>query len=202
MTKTQKQLQGEQTRQRIIEEAAKLFARKGFYGTSISDLAQATELTKGAFYHHFESKEALFFAVIDLVRHTWHEAVIRDVLKVKDALPRISVLFDNHTRLVSENETLCLVLSALAEEMDGVNPTYMALLQGIHADMAYFIERIIQKGQAANQIRSDLDAQLMAVNIVGMLKGVGCSQILNHLSVDHAARMATLKQMLLDSLRP
>jgi TetR/AcrR family transcriptional repressor of nem operon len=91
MTKTQKQIQGEQTRQKIIEAAAHLFARKGFYGTSISDLAQATELTKGAFYHHFESKEALFFAVIDMVRHTWHEAVIRDVLKVKDALPRISL---------------------------------------------------------------------------------------------------------------
>ncbi|MBN1811390.1 MAG: TetR/AcrR family transcriptional regulator [Anaerolineae bacterium] len=202
MTKTQKQLQGEQTRQHIIEEAAKLFARKGFYGTSISDLAQATELTKGAFYHHFENKEALFFAVIDMVRSTWHEAVIRDVLKVKDALPRISILFDNHTRLVSENETLCLVLSTLAEEMDGVNPIYMATLQEIYADMTYFIGRIIQKGQAANQVRSDLDAQLMAVNIVGMLKGVGCSQILNQLSVDHAARMATLKQMLLDSLRP
>ena len=196
MTKTQRQIQGEQTRQKIIQEAARLFARKGFYGTSISDLAQATELTKGAFYHHFENKEALFFAVIDMVRNTWHDAVVRDVLKAKDALPRLGILVDNHVRLTTENETLCLVLSALVDEMDGVNPTYMSALQDVYSDLARLITRIIQKGQKAKQIRSDLDAQLIAVNIVAMLKSGGCSKALGQLGIDRAARMATLKQML------
>ena len=63
MPKTQKQLQSEQTRQRIIEAAAQLFVRKGFYGTSIADLAQATGLTKGALYHHFENKDAIFDSI-------------------------------------------------------------------------------------------------------------------------------------------
>jgi TetR/AcrR family transcriptional repressor of nem operon len=202
MVKTQKQIQGEQTRQHIIKKAAKLFARKGFYGTSISDLAQATGLTKGAFYHHFENKEALFFAVIDMVRSTWHEAVVRDVLKAKDALPRLGILVDNHVRLTTENEILCLVLSTLVEEMDGVNPTYMSALQDIYSDLARLITRIIQKGQKAKQIRSDLDAQLIAVNIVAMLRSGGCSKALGQLGIDRAARMATLKQLLLDSLQP
>ena len=68
MSKTQKQIQSEQTQEKIIEAATQLFVRKGFYGTSISDLAQATDLTKGALYHHFENKEAIFFAVIESVR--------------------------------------------------------------------------------------------------------------------------------------
>jgi len=202
MVKTQKQIQGEQTRQKIIQEAARLFARKGFYGTSISDLAKATDLTKGAFYHHFENKEALFFAVIDMVRSTWHNAVARDMLKAKDALPRLGILIDNHVRLTTENETLCLVLSTLVEEMDGVNPTYMSALQDVYSDLARLITRIIQKGQKAKRIRSDLEAQLIAVNIVAMLKSGGCSKALGQLGIDRAARMATLKQLLLDSLRP
>ena len=64
MTKTQKQIQGEQTRQRIIEEAANLFVRKGFHGTSIADLAQAVGLTKGALYHHFRAKEEILFELV------------------------------------------------------------------------------------------------------------------------------------------
>jgi AcrR family transcriptional regulator len=40
------------------------FGRKGFYSTSVADLAQATGLTKGVLYHHFENKDALFFAVV------------------------------------------------------------------------------------------------------------------------------------------
>jgi len=201
MPKTQKQLQGERTRQRIIEAAAQLFVRKGFYGTSIADLAQATGLTKGALYHHFENKDALFFAVVAVARDAWRETVVRDVLEAGDALTRLAVLFDNHARCISENETLCLVLGSLITEMDGVNPTFMAALEKIYADLTLFIERIIQKGQAAGQVRPDLDARLAALNIVGMLR-TGCSRILNRMSADYTARMATLKQMLLDSLRP
>ncbi len=202
MSKTQKQLQGERTRQRIIEAAAQLFVRRGFYGTSIADLAQATGLTKGALYHHFESKDAIFFAVIEAVRETWREAVARDVLKAKDALTQLAVLLDNHAHLISENETLCLVLSGLTMEMDGTNPAFMAALQEIHTDLILFVERLIQKGQTAGQVRPDLDARLVALNIVGILGGIGCCPILKHVSGDYAAMMETLKQMLLDGLRP
>lgn len=201
MPKTQKQLQGERTRQRIIEAAAQLFARKGFYGTSIADLAQATGLTKGALYHHFKNKDALFFAVIRAVRDTWMKAVGRDVLKAEDALTRLTVLFDNHARLVSEDETICLVLNVLMIEMDGVNPAFATALQEIFVDLTLFVQRIIQKGQAAGQVRSDLDARLVALNIVGMLRGGGCSSRLGRMSEDYAETVATLKQMLLDGLR-
>ncbi len=135
------------------------------------------------------------------MRDAWREAVARDVLKAGDALTRLAVLFDNHARCISENETLCLVLGSLVAEMDGVNPTFMAALEKIYADLTLFIERIIRKGQAAGQVRPDLDARLAALNIVGMLR-TGCSRILNRMSADYTARMATLKQMLLDSLRP
>lgn len=202
MAKTQRQLQGEQTRQRIIEAAAQLFVRRGFYGTSIADLAQATGLTKGALYHHFENKDALFFAVIEMVRDTWNDAVARDVLQVKNALDRLAILFDSHARLISENEILCLVLSGLEMEMEGVNSAFMTALQEIYDELTQFIARIIEKGQALGQVRPDVDARLMAFNIVGMLKGSGCSRLLKRMSGDYLAMMAVLKQMVLDSLQP
>jgi len=202
MTKTQKQLQGEQTRQRIIDAAAQLFVSKGFYGTSIADLAQATDLTKGALYHHFENKDAIFFAVVNDVRDIWHKIVVRDVLKAEGALARIGVLLDNHARCINENETLCLVLNGLIAEMDGLNPTFMTALQKLYDDLTGFIERIVRKGQTTGQVRSDLDARLVAINIVGMMRGGGCARILNRLGADYTARMATLKQMILASLRP
>ncbi len=201
-SKTQKQLQSEQTRQRIIEAATQLFGHKGFYSTSVADLAQATGLTKGALYHHFENKDALFFAVVETVRDTWREAVIRDVLEAKDTLARLAVLLDNHARLINENETLCLVLGGLVMEMNGVNPTFMAALQELFADLTVFIERIIQKGQATGQVRADLDPRLTALNIVGMLEGSAIPWILNRQDVDYTAMMATLKPILLNGLRP
>ncbi|MGD9099896.1 MAG: TetR/AcrR family transcriptional regulator [Anaerolineae bacterium] len=203
MAKTQKQLQSERTQGEIIEAAARFFVRKGFYGTSIADLAQATGLTKGALYHHFENKDALFFAVIKRVRDVWSEAVVCNVLEAQDALTRLTTLLDNHARLIDENDTLCLVLNGLMLEMDGVNPAFMTALEEIYAELVLFIERIIKKGQKTGQIRSDLDARLMALNIAGMLKGSGCSRpMFERLDVDYATVMETMKQLLLDGLRP
>jgi AcrR family transcriptional regulator len=201
MAKTQKQIQSEQTQQKIIEAATQLFVRKGFYGTSISDLAQATGLTKGALYHHFENKDALFFAVIETVRDTWENEVARDVLEAKDAPTRLTVLLDNHARLLKKNETICLVLNGLMMEMEGINPEFMLALKEIYGELVRFIEHIIKKGQKAGQIKPNLDSQLAALNMVGMLRAVGCSRVFSHMDVEYDAMTETLKQMLLDGLR-
>ena len=201
MTKTQKQIQGEQTRQRIIEEAAKLFVRKGFHGTSIADLAQAVGLTKGALYHHFESKDDLFYAVIDMVRDTWSEAVVRDVLKEEDAIARLGALLDNHVRMVGENEMLCLAMASLVADMDEGDPAFADALMDVYRELVYFIQRIVQKGQDAGEVRSDLEARQVAYSIVGMMR-TSCCRILERLEPNYGVRMEPMKQMILTGLQP
>lgn len=200
MAKTQKQLQSEQTRQLIISAATQLFVQKGFFGTSISDLAKATKLTKGAFYHHFESKDALFFAVIKSMRETWNAEVARHVFANKDPLSRLTSIIENHTRMLGENENFCLLLNGLVMEMDGVNPEFMIALEEVYTDLATFIESIVRKGKISGQIRSDLNAQLVAMNMIGMLRGIGCSPIFKQMGFDANEIAKVLNQILLKGL--
>jgi TetR/AcrR family transcriptional repressor of nem operon len=53
------------TRDRILAEAARLFALKGYHDTTLDELRSVAEVTTGAFFHHFASKEDLGFAVLD-----------------------------------------------------------------------------------------------------------------------------------------
>jgi len=53
------------TKDQILLTAFHIFLDKGYKNTSMSDLMSATKLSKGAFYHHFVSKEALYYQVID-----------------------------------------------------------------------------------------------------------------------------------------
>jgi AcrR family transcriptional regulator len=55
----------EATRAALLEEATALFAARGYAGTSLEDVATASQVTRGAVYHHFASKQALFEAVLD-----------------------------------------------------------------------------------------------------------------------------------------
>jgi phage-related protein len=75
-------------------------------------------------------------------------------------------------------------------------------LKEIYGELAQFIEHIIKKGQKAGEIKSDLDPRLVSLNIVGMLRAIGCSRVFSHMNVEYAAMTENLKQMLLNGLRP
>src|SRR3989442_15169406 len=57
--------QGRQTRDRLIAAATRLFAENGYEGTSIEAVLQEADVSRGALYHHFANKEALFEAVLE-----------------------------------------------------------------------------------------------------------------------------------------
>jgi TetR/AcrR family transcriptional repressor of nem operon len=64
-TKVLQQPRALQTRENILREAANLFALKGYHDTKLGEILQAAQVTTGAFFHHFGSKEELGFAVLD-----------------------------------------------------------------------------------------------------------------------------------------
>ena len=59
------QQRSEETRSKIIESAIKLFSTRGFNAASVDDICVEAGISKGAFYHHFKSKQALFLALLD-----------------------------------------------------------------------------------------------------------------------------------------
>jgi AcrR family transcriptional regulator len=59
------QPRSEETRSRILETANRLFSTNGYDATGVSEICQAADVSKGAFYHHFPSKQALFLAVME-----------------------------------------------------------------------------------------------------------------------------------------
>ncbi len=69
------QKRSQQTRTNLLAAALKQFAVHGYDATSVDDICAAAQVSKGAFYHHFESKHALFLCLLD----TWIQA-IRDNL--------------------------------------------------------------------------------------------------------------------------
>ena len=63
--RSRRELYSEATRAALLDEATRLFAVRGYAGTSLEDVASASQVTRGAVYHHFEAKQALFEAVLE-----------------------------------------------------------------------------------------------------------------------------------------
>jgi AcrR family transcriptional regulator len=74
------QQRSEETRSRILESAIKLFSNRGYNKASVDDICAEAGISKGAFYHHFKSKQALFRALLD----SWLKAIDNTIEASKD----------------------------------------------------------------------------------------------------------------------
>lgn len=74
------------TTEAILNSGRRLFGERGFAATTIDDIAEAAGVAKGAVYHHFATKEALFEAVFDQVSRDLVSEIGRVVRSEKDVL--------------------------------------------------------------------------------------------------------------------
>lgn len=74
------QQRSEETRAKIMESAIKLFSNSGYNKASVDDICAEAGISKGAFYHHFKSKQELFLALLD----GWLQAIDHAVEASKD----------------------------------------------------------------------------------------------------------------------
>jgi len=84
------------TRQNITKKSLQVFSVKGYFNTSISDILEATGLTKGGLYGHFASKEDIWYAVYDEAVKIWRSIVFKDMKNVTNPLEKIEITIENH----------------------------------------------------------------------------------------------------------
>ncbi|MBC8461939.1 MAG: TetR/AcrR family transcriptional regulator [Deltaproteobacteria bacterium] len=84
------------TRQNITKKSLQVFSVKGYFNTSISDILEATGLTKGGLYGHFASKEDIWYAVYDEAVKIWRSIVFKDINNITNPLERIEITIEYH----------------------------------------------------------------------------------------------------------
>lgn len=153
----------EATRRAVLDAARSLFGKKGYAQTSVDEIAVAARVTKGAVYHHFAGKEALFRAVYTQVLT---EAVTRALAAGDPEGPpvdRIVAQVDSYLDAALNEETRRIVLidGSVVLGLDADNPTDQQ--QTIHTGLRLLITAAIERGEIA-----DLDPDLLAPLIGGL----------------------------------
>ena len=80
---------------KIINESLRLFSKRGYTATSISDVIQAAGTSKGGFYNHFKSKEQLLAEVLRSARKTWRMKNLAGLDREGGPLARLRKLLEN-----------------------------------------------------------------------------------------------------------
>ncbi|MEZ5839379.1 MAG: TetR/AcrR family transcriptional regulator [Hyphomicrobiales bacterium] len=194
---------GDATRARLLDFAFSEIYAHGYQGLRVDTLLEKSGLTKGAFYHHFSSKQALGLAVIDellagLADLVWGQ----HLAQYDDPLEGIAASLDFAVGLLGERcTTLGCPINNLAQEMSAIDEEFRARLGEVFGGIISNIATALGRGQENGVVRPDVDGRAAAVFILASFEGmIGLAKSMR----DESLRLLALEEArrYLDSLRP
>jgi len=163
----------ERTRQRLLQAAFREVYRYGFQSAGVDTILAATNVTKGALYYHFESKEALGYAIIEevvakLTRDRWMLPLQRSEEKDPiDALIGIVRAIPHRPRDVKSG---CPLVN-LTQEMSQLDEQFRKRLERIFRAWQEGIAMTLRRGQSQGTVRRDLVPEETASFLIAMVEG-------------------------------
>ena len=146
-------------RRELTREAARLFAQKGYHGTSIGDIAEAMGVQKGSLYSHIASKEDLLYETMREGADAFH-AALDAIPEDAPAVEKIRLALRGHLRVVAEQLDVATVFVQEWRYLEG------ARRDEIVAERRRYEERIrelFREGRELGELRADLDETAAAL---------------------------------------
>ncbi|MGK7914935.1 MAG: TetR/AcrR family transcriptional regulator [Prochloraceae cyanobacterium] len=162
----------QETRDKIVQQAAELFNTKGYSGASISDIMRATGLKKGGIYNHFKSKEELTLFAFDYAFQCVSQR-LQDSLRTKgSAKERLIAVVSTYLSYVEDPPIVggCPILNAAIESDDIHSALRDRVLQAMNSWRS-LISRLVEKGIAKGEINSKVEPDKVATIVISTIEG-------------------------------
>ena len=182
-TTTLRQRRTQETRRLILDAAFDVFGKLGYGEASVDSILSEAGLSKGAFYHHFASKEELFRALLE-------DRVRRCAGRMSDAVSGASSLHDAIKRLAAAG------IDSFESEPDWMRMSMEFWSQAARQEFARqilapsvrecrdLVADMLRVGQARKTVRPDIDADNAALILNGMFEGVAFQWAIDPEAVD------------------
>jgi TetR/AcrR family transcriptional regulator, transcriptional repressor for nem operon len=161
---------GELTRRKIVEAAAPIFNKRGYEGSSLSDLMEATGLKKGGIYRHFSSKEELAAEAFDYTWETAWNARLQHVNEKANGIEKLKQLIASFIDHRSPVPGGCPILNTAIDADDG-NPILRAHVAKALRSWLSRLQTIVDLARARGETQPSVDPQAVATLIVASLEG-------------------------------
>lgn len=168
----QKKEQGQRTRQTIITVTTRLFASRGYAGTSLDLIAKEAQTSKSSIFWHFENKEDLLFTVVDRAMSDWEMEAGSHILAQPDPPSQLGKLIDEYRELaMNRPDTLRLLLGLLLETAD-VNENVKLRFQKMYRGYRNSIRLVLEEGIQGDYFDRKIPPQHLAAMVLALFDGL------------------------------
>jgi AcrR family transcriptional regulator len=162
----------ERTRQFIVEQTAPVFNEKGYAGTSITDLTNATRLTKGSIYGNFNNKDEVALAAFDYNFGRVTHFIKGKILEHENAIDRLLVYPAVYRDILKIPflKSGCPILNT-ATEADDTHPELKARAANALAFWKTSLQNQIERGMHRGEIKNGTNPATVALVLMSLIEG-------------------------------
>jgi AcrR family transcriptional regulator len=160
------------TRRYIVEKTAEIFNKKGFAGTSLTDLTKATSLTKGSIYGNFKDKEEVAEAAFNFNYQNLIKRFMPNLSAARTAKEKLHAFLNTYEQLYDSLMDVggCPILNN-AVDADDTNEKMKQLSVKAIADWETNLVSLINFGMEQKEIYSSIDARFYADLFISTIEG-------------------------------
>ncbi len=163
-------------RDKILEAAVRVFARKGYFKSRVSDIARKAGVADGTIYLYFRNKEDVLVSLFDDVMARHLAEARRELAALPDAAAKLRRIALHHLRVFGGNRDLAIVFQVELRQSTKFMERFTASwLQDYFAEVA----AVIEAGQKDGSLRADLPRKLVTKAFFGALDEMVTSWILS-----------------------
>jgi len=163
------QQRSEETRSHILEASVKLFSVNGYNKASVDDICEQAGVSKGAFYHHFKTKQDVFLALLDGWLQTIDQAIeAANDKPVPEIFEQIAASFPYIFESAGDNLPMFLEFWLQASRDETIWEASIAPYRRYHKHFVSLIKKGIAEGSLAD-VDPDLAARLIVSAAMGLL---------------------------------
>ncbi len=174
-------------RAQLVGAARVVFATKGYHAAGVADIIDGAGVARGTFYNYFESKRAIFQAVLGELM----EGVVDAVAPIDVTEPVAPQVRDNLRRVISELQEMGDGARILFTDAAGIDAEGTETLGEFYGAATARIERALVTGQQLGLVR-ECDVALTASCLLGLLKEPVYQGLLRHRPIDVDGLVDTL----------
>jgi len=165
-----KRMSSEDRQSEIIRVAVELAAEKDVGSVTTQDMADAMQLTQGAIFRHFASKDEIWLAVMGWIQKSLMKVLSKAAADASDPLDAIERMFLAHVAFISKHPAIPRILfSELQHKKDG---KMRRLIQEIMSGYEERIAALLDAAKVQSLVDAGLDSRSAAVLYIGMIQGL------------------------------
>jgi AcrR family transcriptional regulator len=154
-------------RERILEAAQVVFARKGYFQAKVEEIAELAEVGKGTVYEYFPSKQELYKEMFKSIIDRYTQVVMAD-LEEATVEARIRYWIEMHLRYMLDNRQHT---PQNFGDMGGIDEELLTWMHNMHKEGIKRMKVMFEKGIAQGELK-EIDPELVANLFAGLLKGI------------------------------